>query len=60
MAVSVFATVVVPAIARMDSTSQPLIAGTAPIAFMIGILEPNAMLPMNILKTRTLNCIKLC
>lgn len=58
MAVSAFATVAVPATVRMDSTSQSLIAGIALIASMNGMPEPNAMLLMNILKTRTLNCIR--
>lgn len=59
MDVSEFATAVVPVIAKMDSTSQSLIAGIVLIASISGMPELNAMLPMNMLKTRILNCIRL-
>lgn len=59
MDVSEFATAVVPVIAKMDSTSQSLIAGTVLIASMNGMLGLNAMPPMKILRTRILNCIRL-
>lgn len=59
MAVSVFVIVAVPVIAKMDSTSQSLIAGIVLIASMSGMTELNTMLPMNMLKTRILNCIRL-
>ena len=59
MDVSEFATAVVPVIAKMDSTSQSLIAGIVLIASISGMPELNAMLPMNMLETRILNCIRL-
>ena len=54
-----FVIVAVPVIAKMDSTSQSLIAGIVLIASMSGMTELNTMLPMNMLKTRILNCIRL-
>ena len=62
MDVSEFATAVVPVIAKMDSTSQSLIAGIVLIASISGMPELNAMLPMNIdvyKRQELIRCVRL-